>query len=156
MGDTAAARPDSLTVELVAPCGMDCGVCIGHLRDRRPCPGCNDKDDSAKPNHCVVCAIKRCEHLAEGSSALCIECPVFPCARLRRLDTRYRSKYRMSMIENLGEVRRVGAEAFVESERARWACGHCGALLSVHRTACPACGESAEDSYGAGMSGAAT
>ncbi|MBU2603359.1 MAG: DUF3795 domain-containing protein [Actinobacteria bacterium] len=150
------ALPDSLTVELLAPCGMNCGVCIGHLRDRRPCPGCNDQDDSAKPHHCVACRIKLCEHLAEDPDASCVDCPEFPCARLRQLDKRYRLKYRMSMIENLKEVQQDGPETFVERERVRWTCGHCGALVSVHRAECPGCGESAENSYGAGLTRTST
>ena len=156
MGDTASAHPDSLAAGLVAPCGMNCGVCIGHLRDRRPCPGCNDQDDSSKPHHCVVCSIRRCEHLPQGAEALCADCDKYPCARIRQLDKRYRLKYRMSMIENLGELRRVGVEAFVELERARWACPHCGALVSVHRTACLACGESVEATRGAGLTSASS
>lgn len=118
MGDAAPAHPDSLAPELIAPCGMDCGICIGHLRDRKTCPGCNDPDDSSKAYHCAACSIKRCEHLAQGPEAFCVDCSEHPCPRLRQLDKRYRSKYRMSMIENLGELHRVGVEAFVELERA--------------------------------------
>ena len=156
MADAAPAHPDSLTAELIAPCGMDCGVCIGHLRDHKTCPGCNDPDDSSKAYHCAACTIKRCEHLAQSPGAFCVDCAKYPCARLRQLDKRYRSKYRMSMIENLGELHRVGVEAFVELERTRWACPHCGALVSVHRTVCLACGESVEDTRGAGLTSASS
>lgn len=152
MGDAAPALPGSLSVELIAPCGMNCGICIGHLRDRGTCPGCNDPDDSSKAHHCAACTIKRCEHRTQGPEAFCGDCAKYPCARLRQLDKRYRTKYRMSMIQNLGELHRVGAEAFVELERARWACPHCGALVSVHRTVCLACGGSVEDTQGAGLS----
>ncbi|MDO8848274.1 MAG: hypothetical protein Q7W51_07825 [Coriobacteriia bacterium] len=55
----------------------------------------------------------------------------------------------MSMIENLEEMRRIGVEAFVDLERTRWQCQHCGALVSVHRTVCLACGDSVEDTHGA-------
>jgi hypothetical protein len=99
----------------------------------------------------VVCRIKQCEHLPQGAQAFCVYCAKYPCARLRQLDKRYRLKYRMSMIENLGELRRVGVRAFVELERTRWTCSRCGALVSPHRTECLVCGESAEDSRGAGM-----
>jgi predicted RNA-binding Zn-ribbon protein involved in translation (DUF1610 family) len=60
------------------------------------------------------------------------------------------------MLENLREIREVGAEAFVELERARWTCPHCGALVSVHRTVCLACGESVEHTRGAGLTHAST
>jgi hypothetical protein len=150
VGDLAA-HPDSLAPGLIAPCGMNCGLCIGHLRHRRPCPGCNDPDDASKPRHCVVCAIKACAQLAKGSQPLCVTCTSYPCDRLRRLDKRYRAKYRMSMIENLEELRRIGVESFVGLERGRWACPSCGALVSVHRETCLACGESVQDTRGTGL-----
>jgi hypothetical protein len=156
MRDVAPAHPDSLTKELMAPCGMDCGLCIGHLRDRKTCPGCNDPDDASKAHHCAACVIKRCEHLPRGPEAFCVDCAKYPCARLRQLDKRYRSKYRMSMLENLNELRRVGVTAFADLERTRWACPHCGALVSVHRTACLACGKSVEGTRGAGLTSAST
>jgi len=152
MGIGAPTGPDRLAPDLIAPCGMDCGVCIAHLRDRNPCVGCNG-EDSSKPHHCTVCRMKHCDELTSHGHSFCFECPRFPCPQLRNLDKRYRSKYRMSMLENLEEVRRIGLEQFVESERIRWACDHCGALVSVHRKVCLACGESAESSRGAGLTG---
>ena len=156
MGDTSPALPDSLSAELVAPCGMNCGICIGHLRDRKTCPGCNDPDDSSKAYHCASCVIKQCEHLAQSSEAFCGDCTKYPCARLRQLDKRYRGKYRMSMLGNLSEIHEVGVEAFVGLERARWTCPHCGALVSVHRPVCLACGEPVEDTQGTGLTPAST
>jgi len=143
--------PAAIEPRMIAPCGMNCGLCIGYLRDRRPCPGCNDPDDSFKPKHCVVCTLKTCEHHSAHAEALCVTCTSYPCARLRQLDRRYRSKYRMSVIENLEEVHRIGVQGFVELERERWACPHCGALVSVHRTACLSCGESVDDTRGTGL-----
>jgi hypothetical protein len=32
-------------VGMIAPCGMNCGLCIGHLREKKPCGGCFRKDD---------------------------------------------------------------------------------------------------------------
>lgn len=151
MANASSLRPDSLTAKLIAPCGMDCGVCIGHLRDHKACPGCNDPDDSSKAHHCATCTIKQCEHLAASAEAFCGECTKYPCARLRQLDKRYRSKYRMSMTENLSEIHELGVQAFVERERERWTCPHCGVLVSVHRTVCMACGESVEDTRGTGL-----
>jgi len=128
--------------ELIAPCGMDCGVCIAHLRTRNRCAGCG-VEDPHKARHCAVCAIKNCEKLPQGV-AYCFECSAFPCARLRSLDKRYRTNYGMSMLENLESIRTHGVEAFVAAERVRWRCAHCGELRSVHRRECPNCGGPAE------------
>ena len=60
---------------------------------------------------------------------------------LRQLDKRYRSKYGMSMIENLDEIQRLGVRQFVRNQKERWTCPECGAeLLSVHRPQCLICG----------------
>ena len=131
--------PESLTSSLIAPCGMDCGLCSGHLRAKNRCPGCNG-DDAAKPRYCVTCKVKSCDTIASGAGSSCYDCDRFPCARLRQLDKRYRTKYGMSMTENLLRIREVGVEAFVAEEKLRWACPECGALVCVHLPECGGCG----------------
>ena len=133
------ALPESLRSALIAPCGMNCGLCIAHRRTRKRCDGCNG-DDATKPNHCVVCYIKTCEQTAGRTGAMCSDCASFPCARVRQLDRRYRAKYGMSMIENLQRIGDVGIDEFVASEMLRWACPECGSLLCVHRPECLNCG----------------
>ena len=133
------AQPDSITGAMIAACGMNCALCIGHLRERKPCAGCHG-DDAHKPGHCVTCHIAHCEELAAADSAFCSACKSFPCARLKRLDKRYVAKYGMSMLENLAFIEAQGLEAFVTSERIRWACPECGSLICVHREDCMVCG----------------
>jgi len=133
------ALPESLTPDLVAPCGMNCGLCRGHLRDKNRCPGCNG-DDSAQPRYCLTCKIKTCDTIASGASSFCFDCTTFPCARLRQLDRRYRTKYGMSMTENLLRIQEIGLEAFVETEQVRWACPECGSIVCVHLPDCGVCG----------------
>jgi hypothetical protein len=137
----ARSSPESLTSELIAPCGMDCGLCRGHLRDKNRCPGCNG-DDAAKPGYCLTCKIKTCDTIATGASAFCFGCASFPCARLRQLDKRYRTKYGMSMTENLLRIQEIGLDAYVADEKVRWACPECGSLLCVHLPQCGVCGRS--------------
>jgi hypothetical protein len=125
---------------MIAPCGMNCGLCIGHLREKRPCGGCFKINDANKPNVCRSCTIVNCEHLAETASGFCYDCKKYPCTRLKNLDKRYRTNYGMSMIENLGNIGKLGIEKFVESEQDKWKCSVCGELLCVHRTSCLKCG----------------
>jgi hypothetical protein len=131
--------PESLCFELIAPCGMDCGLCRGHLREKNRCTGCNS-DDAAKPRYCLTCKIKTCDEIASGAGSFCYGCAGFPCARLRQLDKRYRTKYGMSMLENFLLFQEIEAEAFVVTERLKWACSECGGLLCVHRPDCGYCG----------------
>jgi hypothetical protein len=126
--------------ELIAPCGMNCGVCLAYLRDKRTCPGCRG-DDTNKPTSCVRCIIKNCERVKASQSGFCYECQKLPCKRLKDLDKRYRTKYGMSMLENLEYIREHGLSAFVEKENERWRCRKCGGVVCVHRHFCFTCGE---------------
>lgn len=73
------------------------------------------------------------------SAGFCFECRLFPCARLKQLDKRYRTKYGMSMLENLAAIRDQGMETFLAGQAIRWTCPSCGSLLCVHRRACLKC-----------------
>ena len=124
---------------LIAPCGMNCGLCIGHIREKKPCGGCFKIDDENKPKQCRSCSIVNCDFLAKTESGFCYECEKYPCTRLKRLDKRYKTKYGMSMIENLSYIKKYGLENFLKNEEIRWTCHKCGAGLSVHRDYCLNC-----------------
>ncbi len=126
-------------VNLIAPCGMNCGICIGHLREKRPCGGCFKKDDGNKPKVCRSCKIVNCELLAETESGFCYDCTKYLCTRLKQLDRRYRTKYGMSMIENLGFIQQYGLQKFLKWEEERWTCKTCGSGLCVHIDFCFNC-----------------
>ncbi len=59
---------------------------------------------------------------------------------MKRLDKRYRTKYGMSMIENLTSIRERGLDEFVAGERVRWTCPGCGGVICTHRPECVYCG----------------
>jgi len=48
--------------------------------------------------------------------------------------------------ENLLHIEESGLEAFVASERLRWACPGCGSLRCVHLQDCGVCGHPREGS----------
>ncbi len=125
--------------DLIAPCGMNCGVCIGYLRKRKPCCGCYEHSAN-KPKHCIHCAIAGCEELKKTDSGFCYDCIDFPCFRIKRLDKRYRSKYHMSMIENLNYIKHQGLDSFIKNEELRWKCQSCGKGICVHHDECLECG----------------
>jgi hypothetical protein len=124
---------------LIAPCGMNCGLCIGHLREKRPCGGCFKKDDENKPKVCRSCVIVNCDLLSKNRSGFCYDCEKYPCIRLKNLDKRYRTKYGMSMIENLAYIKNHGLEKFLKNEEEKWKCKVCGSGLCVHRDFCINC-----------------
>ncbi len=128
-----------ITPDLIAPCGMNCGLCYAYIRPKNTCPGCRG-EDAAKPGYCVRCQIVTCPDRAAAGNAFCYDCDRFPCRRLKDLDKRYRTKYGMSMLENQKALREHGPDKFVEAESAKWLCPDCGARLCVHRAECPGCG----------------
>jgi hypothetical protein len=124
---------------LIAPCGMDCRLCMSYGREKRPCPGCRN-DDCVKPKTRMACHIKNCSKFDRQGIKFCFSCDEFPCARLEHLDKRYRSKYGMSMIENLSNIKKFGIRRFVRSENEKWRCLQCGEMLCVHKPLCLSCG----------------
>ena len=40
--------------DLIAPCGMNCGICIGYLKEKKPCGDCFKKDAQNKPKFAEV------------------------------------------------------------------------------------------------------
>ncbi len=118
---------------------MNCGLCRAFTREKKPCPGCRG-DDSGKSKTCVTCRIKNCEKIRLGNAGYCFSCDSFPCDRLAHLDNRYRTKYGMSMIDNLVNIKKSGIRLFVRNEKKRWACPECSQLLCVHKPQCLFCG----------------
>ena len=125
---------------LIAPCGMNCGTCMAYLRSKKKCPGCrvSSEDKSISVKRCIVTG---CIDLKNTNSKFCYECGKFPCARIKQLDKRYRTKYRTSFIENLTMIKEKGIDQFLEFESARRTCVNCGSVLSVHRQKCDICAE---------------
>ncbi len=125
---------------LIAPCGMNCGICMAYLREKNKCPGCRVVDTN-KPITRVRCKIKNCKYFRNGRAKFCFECGDFPCDRLEHLDKRYRTKYNMSMIENLENIKIYGIRKFVKNEDVRWTCSRCGGKICVHKGYCIDCGK---------------
>ncbi len=100
---------------LIAPCGMNCGLCAYHLREKNSCPGCNSGERISK--RCMKCAIKLCK---ERKGDYCYDCDKFPCEQLKRLDKIYQEKYGVSEIENLRTIKEKGLKTLLEHEETKW------------------------------------
>jgi hypothetical protein len=131
--------------QLIAPCGMYCGLCSSYLaylhqvpRQRGKftyCAGCRPR---GKP-----CAFlkRRCERLRSHTVQYCFECPDYPCQRLEHVAERYRTKYGLDFLQNLALVQTQGEDALLAALHERYACERCGGLRSVHSGKCFACDE---------------
>jgi len=137
----AAAK--NLCSDLIAPCGMNCAICASYLAlkndvknkgVRMPyCAGCRPRSKN--------CAFikKHCSKLSRGEVAFCFECSSFPCDRLKALDSRYKVRYRMSMIDNSVFIKEYGMQNFLAEQEKTWKCPNCGELISCHNGLCFNC-----------------
>jgi hypothetical protein len=126
--------------ELIAPCGMNCGICMAYLREKNRCRGCSIQDPYERGTSLRRCSIRNCETIRNNVSGFCYECTIFPCRRLKQLDKRYTTKYSMSMLENLAIIKNEGIEALLAREEKKWKCQECGGVISCHNGICYGCG----------------
>ena len=112
-----------ISEDLVAPCGIYCGVCkyyLSRVRGRYKskksgCEGCIPRDEG--------CNFRDgCEPLNTKAVRFCFECADFPCETTDRLEKRYARKYRNSLIDNLTRIKESGIEQFLQDEDQRWKC----------------------------------
>lgn len=104
-----------MSKHLIAPCGMNCGLCQSYLRAENKCSCCySGRKVSEKP---IKCGIKLCK---KRKGEYCFECDQFPCDRIKRLDKRYQERYGMSEIENLKNIKENGIASFLIQEEKRW------------------------------------
>ncbi len=128
----------SMKTVLIAPCGMNCRLCIGYIREKNKCPGCYLVDAYQRISR-SGCIIRNCEKRKQLKTKFCYDCDKFPCTRMKSLDKRYRTKYSMSMIENLEHIKKSGIRDFIRQQKKKWTCPNCGQFLSVHRDNCLSC-----------------
>ncbi|MEI6518585.1 MAG: DUF3795 domain-containing protein [bacterium] len=117
---------EKINENLIASCGMNCGICKAYLRTKNRCVGCRNIGATG-PKTRVSCKIKNCSEL---KGRYCFDCGQFPCDRLKHLDKRYQTKYGMSEIENLENIRDNGIDNFIENERNKWVTDN--GIICVH------------------------
>ena len=129
--------------ELIAPCGMNCRLCIAYQArendlnkqgfHRKYCPGCIPRGEN--------CTFMKdsCELVGQGKVRFCFDCANYPCKRLKALDKRYRTKYHMSMTGNLNLIKEQGMDSFLKQQEKKWQCPACGGTICCHNGLCLKC-----------------
>jgi hypothetical protein len=106
---------ERLTKDLIAPCGMNCGLCLNYLRKDNKCPGCFT--GRKVNNKLIKCKRRLC---TKRDGEYCFSCKEFPCDSIQKLDERYKKRYDMSEIENLRFIQEKGIDKFILSERKKY------------------------------------
>lgn len=134
---------DNIQTNLIAPCGMNCGICGAYLASKNKL-----KDKGIEIPYCAGCRIrnkqcaflkKRCDLLLHGKVNFCYECPDFPCENLNHLDKRYRDRFHMSMVNNLRQIKKKGLDNFLSDQNQKWHCPKCAGMVSCHNGLCFHC-----------------
>ena len=138
--------------ELVAPCGLYCGVCgiyqatltgdqqlkekfakvYNETPDKINCKGC--LSDTVYW-YCSACPVKSCaiEKKLEG----CHLCDQFPCDKVENFPVPEGKK---NILRAVPEWRNLGTEAFIAAEEEKFSCPHCRAPLFRGARKCRMCG----------------
>lgn len=122
--------------KLLAPCGINCAICQGYLREKNTCPGCryNIPKESKKSQHRLSCVIKKCKHLAKTKSGFCYECEIYPCARMKRLIKRYKERYDYDIEKTFATIRKKGVSEILAQHKNKYSCP--GGTVCVHDGKC--------------------
>lgn len=145
IGKINSVKHDRYTEDLIAPCGMNCRICLSYFgytssgkKRKMRCIGCKPRDKS--------CAFlkKYCKKLTKKEVDYCYQCSDFPCSHLEKIDTLYQERYNMSMIENLEFIRDNGIKEFLKQQEKKYKCPDCNGVICVHNKICYSCGRSFE------------
>ncbi len=125
-----------MDASLIAPCGINCALCLAYQRDKNCCGGC--RSENIPFAYCQSCPIKNCGKRLQNGWNDCSPCGE-PCIRIKQLDKRYRAKYNTNVLNNLACIRDNGIGAFLAEQAAQWTCPQCGGLKCMHRGICLKC-----------------
>ncbi|HBF36042.1 MAG TPA: hypothetical protein DDW50_01835, partial [Firmicutes bacterium] len=115
-------------LELVAPCGLDCGICELYLckdnaqlykaliekgipKEKIPCKGCRSIKGNC-PAFESTCETYQCA--VKNKIDFCSECNEFPCIKVQPGANRADSLPHNMKVFNLCTIKRIGLEAFIE------------------------------------------
>ena len=134
-------KTNIISDELIAPCGMNCAICSRYLAyinnlKRSQCIGCRPRN-----KRCTY-LYKKCigpKNKFNRKARYCFECAKYPCKEINRMDNRYKTSYKMSVIDNLEFIKLKGIKLFINNQIEKYKCVKCTGLVSIHNRKCFKC-----------------
>ncbi len=121
--------------KLLAPCGINCAICKGYLREKNTCPGCRFLDPKTNTfKSCTKCIIKNCPELKKTKSKFCYECDKYPCKRMKDLNKRYVTRYDYNTFKTLESIKKDGTKKTFEKIMKKYSCPK--GTICVHDKEC--------------------
>lgn len=134
---------DKHIIELIAPCGMYCGICDKYLAYSHQIPR-----KRGKISHCKGCKPtnkncsffkKKCENGKIYKITYCFQCELFPCQIQVKGSQKYKNRYGYSFLESLNAISTNGADWFINETKGKYRCEKCGDTICVHNQKCYTC-----------------
>ncbi|MFX0006191.1 MAG: DUF3795 domain-containing protein [Promethearchaeota archaeon] len=152
----------NINKDLLAPCGLYCGVCAIHIADRdsnlkfknilvdvyKPvsktaddikCTGCMSENQEGIFGYCKSCPIRDC--ILKKGFYSCSQCDDFPCKYIDRFPIPVGKRVILRAIPRWKEI---GTEKWVEEEEKRYHCPECNNSLFRGAKRCNKCGISVD------------
>ncbi len=142
-----------------APCGLYCGACSIYVAGRRgdskrleqiarimaeylgrpvdvkdlACDGCLSEVIALQ---CRDCMLRACA-FGKGLTH-CAQCSDFPCQRIIDFNNDG-MRHHSEVLDNIQRQRVIGIDAWIEEQKERWCCPHCGCAVDWYTSQCPDC-----------------
>ena len=129
--------------DLIAPCGMYCGICDKYLAYSHQLPR-----KRGKIGYCKGCrpANKNCSFVKKKCVTgkiyvvdFCFECEVFPCDILKKISKKQKERNQYDIVESLYRIQEHGLDWFIEEQVRIHGCDRCGDMICVHNDKCYSC-----------------
>ncbi len=129
--------------DLVAPCGMYCGICDKYLAYSHKLPKkrgkvCYCKGCRPQNKNCSFIK-KKCETGKIYEIDFCFECNIFPCGILKKGSIKYKDRYHYDFVEKLSQIKNNGTDWFIKEQENLFKCSKCGDTICVHNQKCYSC-----------------
>ena len=124
-----------MNLKLLAPCGINCAICKGYLREKNTCSGCRFLDPKNSTfKSCTKCIIKNCPELTKTKFKFCYDCEKYPCRRMKALNKRYIERYNYDTFKTLEMIKSDGAEKTFIKISKKYSCPN--GTICVHDGKC--------------------